>query len=126
MPAYPGAPGQPPPGTNVEARLTDVWNAFRGLLTQQQPHQDNAYVQAPQNYPMDDANQKASIATIAISVIAAILVVWLVKSLLPLLISGGAILIVATILLFCFHNARNQSRTQAFEANPNLHDHYAV
>eukprot|EP01055_Gregarina_sp_Pseudo9_P002730 Gregarina_sp_Pseudo_9__2729@NODE_2971_length_798_cov_40_231884_g2712_i0_p1_GENE_NODE_2971_length_798_cov_40_231884_g2712_i0NODE_2971_length_798_cov_40_231884_g2712_i0_p1_ORF_typecomplete_len132_score7_44Wzy_C/PF04932_15/0_00847TMRDISM_7TM/PF07695_11/0_01DUF3995/PF13160_6/0_017DUF2207/PF09972_9/0_065CcmH/PF03918_14/1e03CcmH/PF03918_14/0_1OST3_OST6/PF04756_13/0_16Orthoreo_P10/PF07204_11/0_492TM/PF13239_6/0_39Mid2/PF04478_12/1_9e02Mid2/PF04478_12/7_8Tetraspanin/PF00335_20/0_98FeoB_associated/PF1266 len=131
MPAFGNYPSPPVGVPNTESKLTEVWNVVKGFMAQ--PTQENAYVQAPganlpnQRLPNDGRlDQTVNIGTIAISIIAAVLVIWLVKSLLPLLLWGGGVVLIAVAVLVCYHSARNQSRSQAFDAHPQLHDHYAV
>eukprot|EP01057_Protomagalhaensia_wolfi_P003165 Protomagalhaensia_wolfi_Nauph_80__3164@NODE_321_length_2792_cov_291_636397_g241_i0_p3_GENE_NODE_321_length_2792_cov_291_636397_g241_i0NODE_321_length_2792_cov_291_636397_g241_i0_p3_ORF_typecomplete_len133_score8_66Mid2/PF04478_12/0_74Mid2/PF04478_12/51DUF4131/PF13567_6/0_02Herpes_gE/PF02480_16/0_69Alpha_GJ/PF03229_13/0_037Alpha_GJ/PF03229_13/2e03ApoO/PF09769_9/0_042Tetraspanin/PF00335_20/0_042DUF2207/PF09972_9/0_053Keratin_assoc/PF09775_9/0_072DUF1700/PF08006_11/0_074TMEM192/PF14802_6/0_13Wzy_C/ len=132
MPAY--ATLQPPPqgGKTTGQKLLDVWHAVQGLLSQSAPQINNAYTQVvPTGAPTTDSPNTAKpslVSTAVIIVVGAIgvmFVLWLLRTLMPLLFSGGVILLMVVGLLACYHNAQSQNRSHAYDSRP-MYDNYPV
>eukprot|EP01053_Blabericola_migrator_P012840 Blabericola_migrator_1__12839@NODE_831_length_6355_cov_152_596056_g586_i0_p6_GENE_NODE_831_length_6355_cov_152_596056_g586_i0NODE_831_length_6355_cov_152_596056_g586_i0_p6_ORF_typecomplete_len124_score3_34DUF3995/PF13160_6/0_00062MMPL/PF03176_15/0_019DUF1700/PF08006_11/0_024DUF2207/PF09972_9/0_023DUF4131/PF13567_6/0_042DUF2244/PF10003_9/0_069Wzy_C/PF04932_15/2_1e03Wzy_C/PF04932_15/0_08YfhO/PF09586_10/0_14DUF1129/PF06570_11/0_18DUF3040/PF11239_8/0_57DotU/PF09850_9/0_23DotU/PF09850_9/4e02CD34_anti len=115
--------------TSTGFRLAEVWNALRGFAAQPAFNDQNNYVQAPagglpdQSPPRQD---KPTIATIVIIAIAALVVLWLVRTLMPIILWGGIIVLVVLAILGCFHNAAAQNRSRMYETHPRLGDSHMV
>eukprot|EP01056_Protomagalhaensia_sp_Gyna25_P005705 Protomagalhaensia_sp_Gyna_25__5704@NODE_814_length_2561_cov_95_628073_g641_i0_p3_GENE_NODE_814_length_2561_cov_95_628073_g641_i0NODE_814_length_2561_cov_95_628073_g641_i0_p3_ORF_typecomplete_len135_score4_46Keratin_assoc/PF09775_9/0_015DUF4131/PF13567_6/0_019Tetraspanin/PF00335_20/0_026DUF2244/PF10003_9/0_027DUF2207/PF09972_9/0_031LST1/PF05083_13/1_1e04LST1/PF05083_13/0_084DUF1129/PF06570_11/0_098Wzy_C/PF04932_15/0_12Alpha_GJ/PF03229_13/0_49Alpha_GJ/PF03229_13/7_6e02DUF1700/PF08006_11/0_14DUF538 len=134
MPAY--ATLQPPPqgSKTTGQKLFDVWHAVQGLLSQAAPQINNAYTQVVPNGTVPPTTDSpngvkpswvSTAVMIVVGAIGVMFALWLLRTLMPLLFSGGVILLIVVALLACYHNAQSQNRSRAYDSRP-VYDSYAV